>query len=284
MEVPMFDALTHRPARRRWGTLFLIGSLTLHAAGAAALIVAAMWKIERLVPDRLAVEIRSSRFAFTDPGPEPAPGPPPSTPPTDRKRKQPSVPVQPTPTPVDAIEPAITGDGADTGEPAEDGDGGGGGTGTCVGDGCGGGTGDTLAVVDRCGDGAITGVEACDDGNTNSGDGCSAACAREQKRPSSVGRKVIESLRIAGETRILPPSDVQAQMARSGVNRTRGLLRVCLDASGRVEEARFLEGTGFAGYDQRLLGAVSAWRYRPYSVNGQAVAVCGTVDFVYVQQ
>jgi TonB family protein len=284
MEVPMFDALTHRPTRRRWGTLFLIGSLALHAAGAMALIIAAMWKIERLVPDRMPVVIQPGRSAFIEPGPEPAQGP---TPPERRKPREPKpppVPVQPTAAP--AVTPTVEPVGGDGPvEPTEPGDGGGGdGTGTCVGDGCGGGTGDVAAVVDRCGDGAVTGAEVCDDGNARAGDGCSATCQREQPRRVSVRHEVIDSLRIAGETRILPPADVQTQMVRSGIDRTRAVLRVCLDASGRVEEARFLKGTGFAGYDQRLRGAVSAWRYRPYSVNGQSVAVCGTVEFVYVQQ
>jgi TonB family protein len=284
MEVPMFDALTHRPPRRRWGTLFLIGSLALHAAGAMALIIAAMWKIERLVPDRVPLEIRS-RAALAEPGPEPAPGEKPKDP-KPPAVKPPDRPRQPTVTPPLTIEPD-TGGGA-SGEVTEPGAGSGGAdaTGTCVGDGCGGGggTGEVAAVVDRCGDGVVTGAEVCDDGNAAAGDGCSATCQREPKRRVSAGLRVIESLRTAGETRILPPPDVQTQMVRSGIDRARAVLRVCLDARGGVEEARFLKGTGFAGYDQRLLGAVSAWRYRPYSIDGQAVAVCGTVEFVYVQQ
>jgi TonB family protein len=282
MEVPMFDAMTHRPARQRWGSLFLIGSLTLHAAAAMALIIAAMWKIERLVPERQPVEIRGRHSAFTDPGPEPAPERKPTGPRPPTHRKPPSVPVQPSV----AVEPepVATGGGGEPGEVAATDDGGGGGTGRCVGDGCGGGTGDTLAAVDRCGDGAVTGDEQCDDGNGVAGDGCSASCQREAPRRVNGGRQVIESLRVAGETRILPPADVQTQMVRSGVDRTRAVLRVCLGADGRVEESRFLKGTGFAGYDQRLQSAVATWRYRPYSVNGQAVAVCGTVEFVYVQQ
>ena len=35
-----------------------------------------------------------------------------------------------------------------------------------------------------CGDGKITGNEACDDGNTADGDGCSAKCEVERAGPA----------------------------------------------------------------------------------------------------
>ncbi|HEY8379365.1 MAG TPA: DUF4215 domain-containing protein [Nannocystis sp.] len=44
------------------------------------------------------------------------------------------------------------------------------------GDGC-----SAACAVEKCGDGVIQGDEACDDGNTLDGDGCSAACTVEEK-------------------------------------------------------------------------------------------------------
>jgi fibro-slime domain-containing protein len=45
---------------------------------------------------------------------------------------------------------------------------------SCVGGAC------TKLVVNVCGDGALAGTEQCDDGDTNSGDGCSSTCQLEQ--------------------------------------------------------------------------------------------------------
>jgi cysteine-rich repeat protein len=52
------------------------------------------------------------------------------------------------------------------------------GDGDIVGDGGTGMQGST-SVTARCGDGTLGGSEQCDDGNTNSGDGCSSSCTRE---------------------------------------------------------------------------------------------------------
>src|SRR5262245_12173567 len=37
----------------------------------------------------------------------------------------------------------------------------------------------TTAMMDVCGDGKVTGTEACDDGNTDLEDGCTATCVVE---------------------------------------------------------------------------------------------------------
>ena len=42
-------------------------------------------------------------------------------------------------------------------------------------------------LEDICGNGIKTGTEACDDGNTNSNDGCSATCTLEATHDCNVG-------------------------------------------------------------------------------------------------
>ena len=39
--------------------------------------------------------------------------------------------------------------------------------------------------------------------------------------------------------------------------------------------------TRYEAYDARLVTAARAWRYRPYTVNGTPMPVCGMVTFVY---
>jgi cysteine-rich repeat protein len=135
-----------------------------------------------------------------------------------------------------------------------------------------------------CGDGQRDSGERCDDGNAVDGDGCSRQCQIEPPRRVEVPVKTIESLRVSGEAHILPPPSVQSQMQRGGRDRVDALFRVCLDATGQVGDVTLRKSTGFADYDARLASGVRGWRYRPYSVDGRAVAVCGSVRFVYVQR
>ena len=39
--------------------------------------------------------------------------------------------------------------------------------------------------------------------------------------------------------------------------------------------------TRYSEYDARLVTAARGWRYRPYTLDGRPVAVCGMVTFVY---
>lgn len=70
------------------------------------------------------------------------------------------------------IDPGTTTGGGGTGGTT-----GGGGTGGTTSSGGTGGT--TSTPTDECGDGKMTGAEACDDDNTNAGDGCSPTCTVE---------------------------------------------------------------------------------------------------------
>lgn len=90
---------------------------------------------------------------------------------------------------------------------------------------------------------------------------------------------VVEKLRIAGETQIQPTDDVKVMMQREGKSTLHVSFKVCLDKDGAVTSTARLGSTGYGEYDDRLAQAIAGWKYRPYSVNGTAIAVCGPVTF-----
>lgn len=51
-------------------------------------------------------------------------------------------------------------------------------------------------MIDECGDGTLNGDETCDDGNTRSGDGCSASCQIEQMNDECLDLDVMEVRKI----------------------------------------------------------------------------------------
>ncbi len=135
----------------------------------------------------------------------------------------------------------------------------------------------------RCGDGIVQGSEQCDDGNTTSGDRCSATCQIEQ---IVVPPTVFTGMRLSGETQIVPPDTVKTQMLRDGKDLSRGSFQLCIDAGGRIASITPLGGgTKYPAYDAKITTAMRAWRYKPYTVVSQgktvAVPACSVVTFVY---
>jgi len=57
-----------------------------------------------------------------------------------------------------------------------------------------------------------------------------------------------------------------------------------LTVSGSIASVTQLKSTGFAAYDNKIMGKMrNEWRYKPYMVNGKAVPVCTAVTFIYSQ-
>jgi cysteine-rich repeat protein len=137
-----------------------------------------------------------------------------------------------------------------------------------------------------CGNGSVEAGEQCDDGNTTSGDGCSATCKIEVKPRSTatVAPSVLAGLRISGETQVHPDDITQTQMIHDGVSRVAGVVKLCIAADGSVGLTRMLASTKYAAYDAALVAAVTGWRYQPYRLDGAPVAACSTVRFVYTLQ
>jgi hypothetical protein len=99
--------------------------------------------------------------------------------------------------------------------------------------------------------------------------------------PKVVPIAVLSALRVAGDPQI-QPSDADARaMRQAGAAQVRGSFRFCIDVAGVVGDVRMQRGTGYADYDARLAAGIRAWRYRPLRLDGAATAACSTVVFVF---
>lgn len=101
------------------------------------------------------------------------------------------------------------------------------------------------------------------------------------KLPKIVTTKVLQQLRISGETGIRPSREVQQQMVRDDVMKTSGIIQVCVATDGAVSSVTLRKSTKYAAYDEALVSGARRWRYQPYSEGGEAVSVCGVVTFQY---
>jgi TonB family protein len=250
----MFEqyAVAHRPARRSRAGLFVLGSVLAHGGLVAALLVSAMWQIDKLRPEETAV-VMGGRAGIPDlPPGEPAPA---------RKLDRPRVRVARDLTQRDRQAEVAPPD-ATTGD---DGDGDGDGDGP--GDGAGGGGG--LGV----------GALPCE---SLPCDGLDRVAAPRPAEPREVRPNLIEGHRIKGDPRIMAPDPVRLAMMRAGTSQLIGVVRMCLDRGGRVSSLELARSTGHEAYDARLLAEMRGWRYRPYRLDsGDTVAVCTTITFVY---
>jgi TonB family protein len=91
-------------------------------------------------------------------------------------------------------------------------------------------------------------------------------------------------LRISGETQIHPSTATRNMMMRANASSTTAVILLCIATDGRVASATMQRSTTYGDYDQALLSAMHAWRYRPYRVNGAVVPACGIVNFEYKMQ
>lgn len=268
---------------RHW----LIGvSLVAHVGVAVGLFVTGIWRLERLDHEHRA----AIGLAVLAPPPPPPPeggpaaaAPPQVTPKAKRRIVRDTQPVRPQPdaTPELALASTATGSGQGAGS--------GQGTGFEGGDPDGIEGGVTCDLVagpcagqrTTCGDGVREWDEACDDGNRRAGDGCSASCAVEAAKPAVVAPVVLQGLRVHGDTQIHPPDVVKTTMLRDGRTRSVGVLKVCIQANGQISSVAIASSTKYPAFDARLVEATRAWRYRPYTVDGTPMPVCGMVTFVY---
>ncbi len=99
--------------------------------------------------------------------------------------------------------------------------------------------------------------------------------------PRAISPTVLQSLRIAGETQIHPSNPIKNRMLRDGNPQVSGIVKVCISKAGTISDVALIRSTKYAEFDQQLLGAVRGWRYRPHTINGEAVPVCAMVSFVY---
>jgi hypothetical protein len=103
------------------------------------------------------------------------------------------------------------------------------------------------------------------------------------KSPQVVAPTVLEGYRIAGNKMIAPDDMTKLDIAKAGKTKIVGSFKLCVDAAGAVTSVNQLKSTGFQAYDTKIQVGIRQWRYKPFMVNGQPVAVCTAVTFIYSQ-
>ncbi len=251
--------------RRRWAGAVVASSVFTHVVVIVCFVVAAMWHIEKLAVGQTPVVWVS----HAGPPPGSMGAPPPPAAPVKKKAIKKSRKIRPRvltqPTAVATLdEPEDSGAGSDAigvpgGVPGSNGNDP---LGLGTGDGGGGvPIGEQIAVEDLC--------DSCPE------------CCEKPKEPPIVPAKMIEGDLIQGDKQISPPEPVKVQMAKQGVDQLVASIRMCLDDRGHVSSLDSIKSSGFAAYDARLTHEMNHWRYRPYRVNGQPVAVCTVITFIY---
>lgn len=95
---------------------------------------------------------------------------------------------------------------------------------------------------------------------------------------------LLEGARISGNRIIMPEDETKGAIQRAGIPRVTGSFKLCIDATGAIKNVTVLKPTGFVAYDQKIQREIWQWAYRPYHVNGKAVAVCTAVTYIYSQR
>ena len=237
-------------------------SLTIHLAVFLALFVSGVWRIDRLDAPKHTIDL-----AVALP-PPPAPAGSPAANAVEFDKKKPKVithdivvkpkdePETP-PTPA-ADKPPGNGEGSGSGSGSGSGDPNT--PGECTGDDCGPPVSETKPVEKKKEE-VGCGVPPCD--------------------PIKVPPPVIRGMRLSGETQIQMSEMEKTSLLRSGKTRATASAKVCIGARGEVSSLSMYAGSGYAGWDAAILGAMRNWRYRAYQIGGKPVPVCGMVTFMY---
>lgn len=235
-------------------TVFILGSILVHAALGVGVFASGVWNIERLDSN-----FRSSPGLAILMPPMPAPAGSPDLPKVEIEKKQKKVVTETT-------QPKVV---DDTTKPAEI-------PSTTIGTGSGSGSGSGSATD--------TGQCLIDCGP---GDGSGSAAPPVKKDPppkdeeTFVPPNVLTMMRTSGSTQIHPSEVTKIAMQRDGRTKTTGVAKVCVSEAGAVTHVSMLQSTKYPQYDATLLDGIRSWTYKPYAAKGRNVKVCGTVTFVY---
>ena len=101
--------------------------------------------------------------------------------------------------------------------------------------------------------------------------------------PIEIPRAAIEGKRIFGRTLIVPDEDTRRAIHIVGVTRTCPWFRLCLDTSGVPTHVDVLRTSCFPRYDAQIVEAMLEWRYSPFTIDGNPVAVCTSLVVCYSQ-
>jgi TonB family protein len=221
---------------------FFAGSAILHAGAIAALVLWSFWRIDK-------VSAKTVPVLFV-PTLQPPPPPPPATPPAPVASARHRAVARATPAAAPAPAPVSAPSSASDPAPASD-----------------------------SGSDSGSGSDS-DSGGGGDGPGTGPGTG-ETRKPVILEESVISAARIAGNRDItLPAATKQALLAQSR-RETAALVLLCLDATGVPTRIEIARSTGFADADQKIRDEMSAWRYRPYQVNGAPVPVCTAIRLHY---
>ena len=251
----MFDRFVGaRTEKRGKSKALMFGASTVaHAALFATLLVWSFWKVDKLAARRVPVTFVSATAA-------PPPPPPPPAPPAPAKvTERPKVVVknelvQPVPKTDPDPEPAPD-PGPSTTEPTDPTA-----TGPGVPGGIPGGTGEG-----HCGD---PGEPECPPPHV-------------VERPKVVPLQAVEAARISGNADIPLPLEVKQAVVAQGKREVLAMAKLCLDRDGVPSEVSIKKSSGYPAADARIRDEMLRWRYRPYTVNKEAFAVCTSIMFRY---
>ena len=83
--------------------------------------------------------------------------------------------------------------------------------------------------------------------------------------------------RVSGESTVPPSDDVKRA---AGKPIAVAIVKLCLDADGKVVSIKIVKTSGVAAYDDQLRAAITAtWTFAPVEVDGKPAPVCTTVTF-----
>jgi serine/threonine protein kinase len=103
--------------------------------------------------------------------------------------------------------------------------------------------------------------------------------------PTVVASAALDANRIGGDKSITPDSATMDAITRSGTDKVFSSYKVCVGADGNISTVSLLRTSGYAAYDDKIQSTIRReWRYRPFVVNGKAVAVCTAIRFAYSQK
>ncbi len=261
----MFDRVIEKPRPRPWTTVVIIGSAIAHGLALAVLIVAGMWKIDKLQYTNTTDITFSPRPPPGDAGRAPGKKLDVLRPKVVTLEKKVVKDTQP------ALLAAVVPPVAATPPDAAPGDG------------------------DGPGDGPGDGDGPDGDGTTGTGDCPVAPCAPDRTgdepaepdvvpdvvKPVNLPPQVARGLRISGNEKIYPPESVKVDMLHQGKDTLQGTFQICVGTRGLIESVRIMKSTGYRSYDDELTGEMRQWRYRPYLVGGLASPMCAVEVVVF---
>jgi TonB family protein len=98
--------------------------------------------------------------------------------------------------------------------------------------------------------------------------------------PKVIPLAVLETLRTGGTREIVPDQPEQTAIAKLGRNVV-VVHKLCIDATGKLDQVRLLKSTGYPAYDQKVKRELEAWTFQPYKFEGEPTAACTAVTLLY---